>query len=193
MPEATALASVVGLGDDLTSPTSASASVWYDGLHPIPDGLLLGVPADLLRLAAQQPPVVVRGRLRAAAEPVLPRRGDPADSIGTLVRARFGNEVHERLVDALVGSIYAADTDRFSLAMVPQLAGLADGGRSLVLNARRAAAAPPPTGPMFHAPLGRMGAMATAVATAAADLGVRVRRGDTGHHDRRRRIALAGR
>ena len=55
-----------------------------------------------------------RGKARAALEPLLPRRPD-GDSIGALVRARFGDEVHERLVDALVGSIYATDTDRFSL------------------------------------------------------------------------------
>ncbi len=59
--------------------------------------------------------------MRAAVEPLIPAR-DPGDSIGRLVRHRFGDEVHERLVDALVGTIYGADTDRFSLAMVPQLA-----------------------------------------------------------------------
>ena len=57
---------------------------------------------------------------------------------------RFGDEVHERLVDALVGSIYAADTDRFSLAMVPQLTSLAEGQRSLCspLGARSGAGQP---------------------------------------------------
>ena len=69
---------------------------------------------------------------------MLPIGKDPGDSIGRLIRARFGDEVHERLVDALVGSIYATDTDRFSLAMVPQLGVLADGRRSLLLAARRA-------------------------------------------------------
>lgn len=175
VPKATALAVAVGLGDELTSPTGATASVWYDGLHSIPDGLLLGVPAEVLRLARSDL-LSVRGRLRAAAEPLLPRRGDAGDSIGTLVRARFGHEVHERLVDALVGSIYATDTDRFSLAMVPQLAGLAGCGRSLLLNARRLRReAAPATGPLFRAPLGGMAGMATAVAAAAADLGVTVR------------------
>ena len=52
---------------------------------------------------------------------VLPRTSIDDDSIGRLVRARFGDEVHERLVDPLVGSIYATDTDHFSLREVPQL------------------------------------------------------------------------
>ena len=100
-----------------------------------------------------------------------PGRRDPDDRIGRLIRDRFGDEVHERLVDALIGSIYAADTDRFSLAAVPQLAALAS-SRSLLLGARRARAAAPPTaGPMFlrradgHGRAGRRGRRARAEAT----------------------------
>ncbi len=59
----------------------------------------------------------------------------------TWCEARFGDEVHERLVDALVGSIYATDTDRFSLREVPQLYDLASQERSLLLGARRRAGA----------------------------------------------------
>lgn len=175
VPYATVLAGEVGIGDDLTSPTNATAAVWLDGLHPIPDGLMLGVPADLLRLSTSSL-LSVRGKMRAAAEPFLPRRHDAADSIGALVRGRFGDEVHERLVDALVGSIYAADTDRCSLAMVPQLAALAGRGRSLLLNARRLRAESPPVkGPVFHAPRGGMAALVDAVAAAAVGRGVTIR------------------
>ena len=53
------------------------------------------------------------------------------------MRARFGKEVHLRLVDPLVGSIYAADTDHFSLAAVPQIADLAGKGRSILIAGRR--------------------------------------------------------
>jgi protoporphyrinogen/coproporphyrinogen III oxidase len=176
VPHATALARAVGLGDELTSPTGATAAVWYDGLHAIPEGLLLGVPADMVRLARSDL-LTWRGKARAALEPVLPRRAD-TDSIGSLVRARFGDEVHERLVDALVGSIYAADTDRFSLAMVPQLAALAGRGRSLLLSARAArAAAPQSSGPLFHAPRRGMASLVDAVAAAAASRGASVRTG----------------
>ena len=89
------------------------------------------------------------------------------------MRSRFGDEVQDRLVDALVGSIYAADTDRFSLAMVPQLAALAGTGRSLLLSARRLkAAAPATTGPIFRAPLGGMASLVDALAAAARARGV---------------------
>ncbi len=176
VPHATSLARAVGLGDQLTSPTDASAAIWFERLHPIPDGLLLGVPADILRLARSDL-LSWRGRARATLEPLLPAR-DPHDSLGALIRWRFGDEVHERLVDALVGSIYAADTDRFSLAMVPQLAALAGRGRSLLRSARSLrVAGPPSSGPLFHAPLGGMGALVDAVAADARARGVTIRCG----------------
>ncbi|MCB0968313.1 MAG: hypothetical protein KDB37_15890, partial [Ilumatobacter sp.] len=92
------------------------------------------------------------------------------DSIGEFIRARLGDEVHERLVDSLIGSIYAADTDRFSLAEVPQLAGLAAKGRSLILTGRKLASgsgtAAAADTPVFSTP--RAGLSALARATAAA-------------------------
>ncbi len=170
IPSAVGLAREVGLGDDdLTSPTGATAAVWHDGLHEIPGGLVLGVPASV-RPFVRTGLLSWRGKLRAAAEPFLPRT-DADDSIGKLVRARFGDEVHERLVDALVGSIYATDTDRSSLAAVPQLAGLADRHRSLLLGARKArAAAPPPSPdqPIFAAPRRGMAGLVHATAASAA-------------------------
>ena len=175
VPHATELARAVGLADELTSPASATAAVHSGGrLHPIPDGLVLGIPAGLRGLAMSGL-LSWRGKLRAAAEPLIPAR-DPDDSVGTLVRARFGDEVHERLVDALIGTIYAADTDRFSLAMVPQLAGLAARGRSLLLSARKARrGAPSADGPVFLAPRAGMGALADAVAAAARAQEVSIR------------------
>ena len=173
VPDAADLARALDL--DLTSPTGANAAIWHDGMHPIPEGVLLGVPTDILRLATTGL-LSVRGRLRAAAEPLLPRRSDSDDSIGALIRSRFGDEVHERLVDALVGSIYATDTDHASLTMVPQLAALSARGRSLLLNARSMRAeAPVADGPVFLAPRDGMGALVDAVASGASARGVTIR------------------
>ena len=160
VPWAVDLARAVSLGDSLTSPAVGKAAVWWNGLHDIPEGLLLGLPTDVLALARSSL-LSSRGKLRAATE-VLRRRSDPAaDSIGKYVRSRFGNEVHERLVDPLVGSIYAADTDDFSLATIPQLAELASRSRSVLLAGRHRPAAP--TGPVFYAPTAGMGAFVDAV------------------------------
>lgn len=172
VPWAVDLSRAVGLGEALTSPAVAKAAVWWDGLHDIPEGLMLGVPTGVLGLARSSL-LSLRGKVRAATE-VLRRRSDPAaDSIGDFVRRRFGDEVHERLVDPLIGSIYAADTDDFSLAAVPQLAELAAGSRSVLLRRRRPAAAA--TGPVFYAPTAGMGALVDAVSTAIVAGGGEVR------------------
>ncbi len=173
VPGAVALARRVGLtGDDLTSPTKASAAVWFDGLHDIPGGIVLGVPAAV-RPFATTSLLSWRGKLRAAAEPVLPRRAHD-DSLGAYVRGRFGDEVHERLVDALVGSIYATDTDRSSLTAVPQLSHLAATNRSLLIGARRqrrAAQAAATGAPVFGTPRTGMASLVDAAATFVTERG----------------------
>lgn len=181
IPTAVGLAGRVGLGDDLVSPTSARAAVWYprgaEALHPIPDGLLLGVPTDLRPFAASRL-LSVRAKARAALEPFLGRTPTAADSLGGFIRARLGDEVHERLVDALIGSIYAADTDAMSLRAVPQLASLADSSRSLILGGRRSRrAATASTGPIFAAPSGGVGALVDAVANDVRSAGGQIHTG----------------
>lgn len=173
-PDASRLADEVGL-TDIVSPTSASASVWHDGLHDIPGGLVLGMPSKV-RPFATSSLLSWRGKARAALEPFLPAT-DPDDCLGALVRARFGDEVQERLVDALVGSIYAADTDRWSLQAVPQLAALARGNRSLLLAGRRRPTPPAAAGPIFGAPATSMASLASAAAADAERRGVVVRTG----------------
>jgi len=154
VPHAVRFADHLGLtSDDLTSPTGARALVWHDGMHDIPEGIVLGMPAAITPFVTTSL-LSWRGKLRASLEPFLPRT-DADDSLGRLVRARFGDEVHERLVDSLVGSIYATDTDQSSLESVPQLAVLAREHRSLLLGARAArkrATSPSPDSPIFAAP-----------------------------------------
>jgi oxygen-dependent protoporphyrinogen oxidase len=115
------------------------------------------------------------GKVRAATELVRQRTDTTDDSIGAYVRNRFGDQVHERLVDPLVGSIYAADTDRFSLQAVPQLADLATGPRSVLWAARRRP--PAPTGPVFYAPRAGMADLVQQAARAITELGGDIRLG----------------
>jgi len=177
VPDAIDLATSIGLAPDLVSPEPVGAAVWYDGLHDIPDGLLLGVPGRLAPLATTRL-LSWRGKARAAIEPLLPRTSTDADAIGAFVRARFGDEVHERLVDALVGSIYATDTDRFSLAEVPQLAALADRSRSILIGARRMRAAGTGTAsarPVFATPRGGTAMLVERLAEVATAAGAQLR------------------
>lgn len=163
VPGAIDLARGVGLGGALTHPEPVGAAVWHRRLRSIPDGIVLGVPSSLGAVARSGllSPI---GMLRAGLDLALPASPVDHDSIGTWVRARFGRQVHDRLVDALVGSIYGADTDAFSLAAVPQLADLAGAGRSALRTARRTAARTRPVPgtprqPVFAAPTAGMGAL----------------------------------
>jgi len=174
VPHATDLARQLGLDARLTSPAAASAAVWWDGLQRIPDGLLLGMPTSSWSLARSRL-LSMRGKLRAATEPLRPRTADAGDSLGRYVRSRFGREVHERLVDPLIGSIYATDTDRFSLEAVPQIAELAARSRSVMLAARDRPT--PPSGPVFYAPLGGVGELVDTAAARIVALGGEIRTG----------------
>lgn len=178
LPWGTGLARSVGLGDSLVSPASGKAAVWWDGLHDIPQGLLLGMPTDVMALARSRL-ISWPGKLRAATEPFRPRTSLEPDSLGGYVRTRFGDEVHVRLVDPLVGSIYAADTDRFSLAAVPQIFGLASTSRSVLVAGRKMPPPSPSAGPVFYAPSDGMGALAARTAQAVRDAGGEVRTGVT--------------
>ena len=66
--KAVALAADVGLGKALVHPEPVGAAVWHQALHPIPDGLLLGVPGKVGPIATTGL-LSWRGKLRAALEP----------------------------------------------------------------------------------------------------------------------------
>ena len=174
LPWGTALAKQVGLGEQLVAPEAGKAAVWWDALHPIPEGLLLGMPTDVMALARSKL-LSWPGKIRAATEPFRRRTSLEPDSLGGYVRARFGDEIHLRLVDPLVGSIYAADTDHFSLAAVPQIADLAGKARSVLIAGRTMPKPAANAGPVFYAPKDGMGALATQTAAAFTAAGGEIR------------------
>lgn len=154
VPWATALCRELGLGDRLISPTGKGAFVWARGkLRPIPESMVLGVPTEL-RALARSGVLGARAMARAGLEPLMPRR-DPHDSVGALVRSRFGDGVADYLVDPLLGGIYAGNADGMSIeATTPQLTS-ASTARSMLLALRaqqrqQAAAATGAPAPVFH-------------------------------------------
>lgn len=167
---------------DFVAPAAASAAVWFprgsNYLHPIPGGLVLGVPAALRPMVASSL-LSWRGKLRAGLEPFLPQTPLAPDALGPYMRARLGSEVHERLIDALIGSIYASDTDHSSLEAVPQVSALAKSHRSLLIAARKMRAnSPPPSGePIFSAPRAGMQALVDGAAAAIVTAGGQIRLG----------------
>jgi oxygen-dependent protoporphyrinogen oxidase len=118
-PWALHLCERLGLGSRLvsTNPTRQSVLVVHHGrLEPLPEGFLLMAPTRLGPLLTT-PLFSWRGKLRMALELILPRGGAGADeSLAAFVRRRFGREALERVVQPLIGGIYAADPEKLSLA-----------------------------------------------------------------------------
>ncbi|MGW0753208.1 protoporphyrinogen oxidase [Streptomyces sp. NPDC002587] len=177
-PEALALARAVGLGDALQPPATATAHLWTRGaLRPMPRGHVMGVPGDLAPLAASGV-LSAEGLARAEAERTLPPAEIGEDvAVGEYVAARLGREVVDRLVEPLLGGVYAGDAYRISMrAAVPQLyeaarthALLGDGVRALQHQAQSR-----PAGPVFAGIDGGIGRLPLAVAEACRSAGARI-------------------
>ena len=188
VPEAIALCNELGLGDELVAPATGKAYLWWNGaMHRLPEGLVLGVPAGVARLARSDL-LSWRGKARAALEPLLPRLSAALDddNLGALIRSRFGDEVLERLVDPLIGGINAGDADHLSLAAsAPQVAEVAARSRSLLIGLRRRAlpTGTPPTGtvssgpaaPVFLTPQRGMASLVGRLVDALTERGVELR------------------
>jgi len=154
-PWAVELCRELGLGEELTAPTPAMASVYTEaGLLRFPSGPF-GISTDPVELL-RWPGMSYAGKVRAGGDLVLPRRHEDTDeSLGSLLRRRIGDEATEKLVAPLLGGLFAGDVDRLSVqATFPELAAwerdhgsLMRGARAASKAGRASASGPPP--PMF--------------------------------------------
>jgi oxygen-dependent protoporphyrinogen oxidase len=205
-PHATALCKELGLGDRLVGTVARNRKVYvlYEGrLHPLPEGMFLTVPTDLVSTARTKL-LSWQGKARAALDLTMPKEIPPGDeSIGQFVRRRLGREVAERIADPLLGGIYAGDLDALSIrATFPQLVALEEQHGSLIRGvlaqrAAKAAAAMTPGGraegglaggPLaglfkkreappsaFHSLAGGMGELVDTLAARIDELGAEIR------------------
>lgn len=188
-PEAADLAGAVGLADELVHPVTTSGYLWNrNHLVPMPR-TVMGVPGEPKTLDQ----VLSRaGRTRVALESRLPATelGGADISVGRLVEERLGKEVVDRLVEPLLGGVYAGHARELSArATVPQVIAMLERDRSLTRAAAAALAAPTSDTPVFvgiRGGIGRLpGALAAASgATVQTDATVRdlARRSDGGWH-----------
>ena len=185
MPHAIELCEELGLGDELTAPSTSGAFIWSDGaLKPLPKSQVLGVPldieelrksglvseagiaaaeADLKRSEVEAEAVLAEKTLIAAPEADLKRSefaagtelaaGDSQlamgatsateitgapNTVGALVRQRLGDEIAEKLVFPLIGSINAGNCDFLDLqTTAPLLAEAAASNPSLIAGLRK--------------------------------------------------------
>ncbi len=166
-PEAVALAREVGLADRLKPPATASASLWTRGaLRPMPKGHVMGVPGTASALTGV---LSEDGLRRIERDADLPRTEVGEDvAVGAYVAERLGREVVDRLVEPLLGGVYAGDAYRISMrSAVPQLFQAARTHDSLteaVREIQAKAAAAQQTGPVFMGIEGGVGRLPLAVA-----------------------------
>jgi oxygen-dependent protoporphyrinogen oxidase len=189
--EALDLIEETGLAGEVVHPTPARSTVCAGGRRvPLPGGTVMGVPGSA---AAVADVLSERGREMVAAEPGLPPvslsggpssdpSSDPSSgpssgpggdvALGGLLRARFGDELVDRLVDPLLGGVYAGGSDGLGLrATLPALASALDRGAGSLTAAAASLLPGPakgaPAAPVFGTLTGGLGTLVDRLAELA--------------------------
>ena len=157
-PEGVGLIGDLGLAGELQTPGTTAAGIWTRGqIRALPRRQFMGVPADFDELAATG--ILSGGGLtRARQDLSLPDSASGGDeSVTSRVGGRFGAEVVDRLVEPLLGGVYAGRCEDLSFeATLPALAHAARGRRSLTQAAASILPpAPPLAGPAHGEPAPR--------------------------------------
>jgi oxygen-dependent protoporphyrinogen oxidase len=161
-PEGLDLIHAVGLDDRVVHPATITASIWTHGALRAMPPTVMGIPADPAALAASG--------IADMPDPRILPAPDEDISVAEFVTARLGRDVLDRLVEPLLGGVYAGHTDQLSLrATTPQIAALGDDLLTAAAEHRAAATA---TGPVFAGLVGGVGQLPAAV---AATPGIEVR------------------
>jgi protoporphyrinogen/coproporphyrinogen III oxidase len=167
-PEGTDLIGAVGLAGRLEVPGTTAAGIWTRGqLRPLPRRQLMGIPADLGALE-DSGILSPAGMARARDDQRLPPTARDGDvPVASYVGARFGRELVDRLVDPLLGGVYAGRSDELSYEAT--LGGLAQASRQHRSLADAAASLLPGPGtpavaPVFTTLAGGLGTLPAAVA-----------------------------
>jgi protoporphyrinogen/coproporphyrinogen III oxidase len=153
-PEGTALIGEAGLDDQRTVPGPTSSAIWTRGaLRPLPRRQFMGVPSDLAELA-KSGVLSAAGVARAGRDLELPATARDGDvPVAGYVAARLGDEVVDRLVDPLLGGVYAGRSAELSFdATLPALAAASRRYRSLAEAAGSLLPPAPPSGSPGQAP-----------------------------------------
>jgi protoporphyrinogen/coproporphyrinogen III oxidase len=148
-PEGTDLIRAAGLAGHLVAPATTAAGIWSRGrMRPLPRRQFMGVPADLddlARCGLLSPAGLARAR-EDLELPATAREGDVP--VAGYVGARFGREVVDRLVDPLLGGVYAGRSEELSFeATLPALA--AESRRHASLAEAASELMPPPPGALM--------------------------------------------
>jgi len=169
-PEGVELVAAAGLDGERIDPLTTAARIRAGGAnHPLPAGTMFGIPgsADAAResgvLSADAVAAIER---EPSLDPLPPLTDDVA--VGALVRARLGDEVAERLVEPLLGGVYAGRADALSLraTMAPLAARLAEGGSLVRAAGAASGGGTRASGPIFTSLRGGLGRLPATLAAA---------------------------
>ncbi|REE95261.1 protoporphyrinogen oxidase [Thermomonospora umbrina] len=171
-PEGLDLLRELGVWADRAHPGVTGSAIYSHGaLRPLPSGQVMGLPTDLRALASSHV-LSPAGLARVPLDLVLPQSPLETDvSVGGYVGARLGREVVDRLVEPLLGGVYAGRADELSFqATLGAVAGAARTHRSLISAARSVRnAAPQNAGPVFTTLPGGMGTLPHLLADSMTD------------------------
>jgi oxygen-dependent protoporphyrinogen oxidase len=148
------------LGLTLIGPGVSGAFLWTDiGLTPYLAATAFGIPGDVGDVL-RWPGLSRRGRLRALADLVKRRRRDGVEeTLGRLLRRRFGDEATDLAIAPLLAGLHAGDVDQLSAsATFPELVAWEQTQGSLIRGAQAAqrSARRADPGPLFLRPRGGM-------------------------------------
>lgn len=132
----------LGLADELVSPSGLRSLVYSGGeLRALPTGGVMGIPSsseNVAHIVSPETAALIDAE-SATAAPIDWGVGGDA-SVGKLVSERYGAEVTDRIVSALLGGVYSCAAEDLGIrATIPQLAQaldeLAESGRPVTLSA----------------------------------------------------------
>jgi oxygen-dependent protoporphyrinogen oxidase len=137
-PAVLKLSKELGLDTQWTglNPAAAGSFIYLNGrLHPMPEGLAMGIPTRIKPFAGTDL-LTIAGKVRAAFDLLLPRKAGIGDeSLGSLIKRRLGHEVADNLVGPILAGIYAGDLHLLSAnATFPRLLEMEATHRSLILG-----------------------------------------------------------
>lgn len=131
----------LGLEADLVKPSGLPSLLYFDGdTYEMPRETVMGIPASGDAVAALVD-ATTQARINAEADQpgIAWVAGVTEMSLGGLIRARYGDQVVERLVSALQGGVFSCVSDDLGVrATIPQLAQtfdhMAQGGEKVTLS-----------------------------------------------------------
>ena len=166
----------LGLGVEIVMPSPIGSWVMADGRAvALPGGGTLGIPSSPLSAGAIRL-LGLRGALRAACEPMLPRRiGRRAGSLAALVQSRLGAAVLERVVRPVTLGVHSTDPAHMPVTVLPALAAAYEEHGSLLRAARIVRASTVAAGGAVAGLRGGMGTLVDALVAEATHLGVDLR------------------